>query len=251
MIDEEAPNDEGHDAKIDVAGDEIFEDISLICGEAAGTTIPPVGEAYLDIVTNRRTLREWWHEVMGNYGRYACYAMFLVLPSDEEVIQYLTKYGKELDVISGENCLIIALSKDAFKLSSFDEPPWSFNEPRWKTLVEEHSGEGYSVKVARYFGIDLTEFPCLLMFRDIRSTDHVAVTLKELTVKEIAGKMRAIFAAIQKAVRNHTDPLAVIQSYQTGGTFQKTGQKAVGIIGSFAGKTLEAVMKALIEATIK
>jgi len=46
------------------------------------------------------TLREWWHHVIRDYGKYSSYAMFLLLPSDKEAIQYLTEYDKELSLIS-------------------------------------------------------------------------------------------------------------------------------------------------------
>ena len=194
--------------------------------------------------TERRELRKWWHEILRTYGRYVCYAMFLVLPSDREAIRYLTEYGKELDVISGKNCLVIALSENAFKLSKFDEG-------LWKIFVEEHSGEGYSVRVAQLFGVSLTELPCLLVFRDIRSSDHTTITLKGLALEELAGKMRAIFATIQKSVSEHKDPLAAIQSYQTGESFKKTSRKVANEIGGFVEKTFEAAIEAWIGATIK
>ncbi|MEK6575574.1 MAG: hypothetical protein AABZ58_14795, partial [Chloroflexota bacterium] len=52
-------------------------------------------------------LRRWWHEIQRLGGRYSCYAIFLVLPSDREAIRYLHEFGKELDLISGEDCLVV------------------------------------------------------------------------------------------------------------------------------------------------
>lgn len=82
-------------------------------------------------------LREWWHGILRSYGRYYCYAIFLVLPSDKEALRYLTDFGREIDLISGVNCLVIALGKTEFKRSGF-------NEETWSELVKEHSSEGYS-----------------------------------------------------------------------------------------------------------
>ena len=39
------------------------------------------------------TKKEWQHELLRKYGRSACYAVFLVLPSDRETIAYLSDYG--------------------------------------------------------------------------------------------------------------------------------------------------------------
>ncbi len=87
---------------------------------------------------DKHQLREWWHEILRDYGRYSCYAVFLVLPSDKEVFHYLNRHGKELNVISGENCLVIILSEGRFR--RFD-----FTEEVWETVLEEHFTEALSV----------------------------------------------------------------------------------------------------------
>jgi hypothetical protein len=53
-------------------------------------------------------VREWWHELLRLYGKYKSYAIFLVLPSDKEAIEYLTSitYLQELNAISGDDCLV-------------------------------------------------------------------------------------------------------------------------------------------------
>ena len=56
----------------------------------------------------RFALREWWHQIRRQSGRpYACCGMFLLLPSDQEAIRYLAEFGDEIDMISGEDCLVL------------------------------------------------------------------------------------------------------------------------------------------------
>jgi len=58
-----------------------------------------------------RALAVWWEGIAEQYGRYPCIATLLALPADREAIRYATEFGDELDVISQEHCLVIALSK--------------------------------------------------------------------------------------------------------------------------------------------
>ncbi len=134
-----------------------------------------------------RSLKTWWHNILRKYGKYPCYAVFLLLPSDKEAISYLSQFGKELDLISDKDCLVIAFGKTEFKGPKFDETVWS-------EVVSEHISEGISITIAKIFNIDFTQFPCLIVFRDIRSPEHVVITLKDFTAEIIAQNMRQVFS---------------------------------------------------------
>jgi hypothetical protein len=206
-------------------------------------------------------LREWWHGILRDHGhRYSCYAIFLILPSDKETIRYLTDFGKELDIISGDNCLVIALGKTEFRRSGFDEevrkPTMSerfsnYLDEVWNTAIKEHVSKGYSVKVAELFNVELVKFPCLLLFQDIRSSNHTLVTLKGMTAEEIAERMRFIFSIIHKAVINKDDPLDLLAQYQDDEAFRKAGNTILSKVTGFAEKTFETAMEAWISSTIK
>lgn len=188
------------------------------------------------------SLRKWWHQVLHDQGRYSCYAILIVLPSDTEARRYARVFGRELDLISGTNCLVIALSKKRFKRFGFD---------RWGQIVDEEVPQGYSITVAKLFGIDFTQFPCLVVFEDICSPDHIVITLKGMTAEEIAETMRSLFSIIQKAISEKKSPLAVIESKRNKESFRKAGQTIVSKLNSLAGKTFEIAMKAFINAVIK
>jgi len=210
---------------------------------------------------DRLALREWWHRILRDYGhRYSCCAIFLVLPSDKETIRYLTDFGTELDVISGENCLVIALGKAEFRRSGFDEDIYkpsvserisNFLDDMWSVAVKEHVSRGYSVKVAQLFNVELTKFPCLLIFQDIRSSNHVLITLKGMTTEEIAERMRTIFSLIQKAVGDKDNPLDALARHQNSEAFRKAGNTILSKVTGFTEKTFETAMEVWLKSVIK
>jgi hypothetical protein len=200
--------------------------------------------ARLPSASDRRSLREWWHSILRNAGRFSCYAIFLVLPSDKEAIRYLSYFGKELDILSGENCLIIALSDTEARCPGV-------REELWQVAIAEYASRGASAEVARRFSIEFDRFPCLVVFEDIRSPKHTLITLKGMAAEEIAERMRVIFSAIEAAISENTDPVAAIQSLRNNELFVEKGKSIVSELRSIAGKTLEAAMEAWIKAGIK
>ncbi|MBI3241296.1 MAG: hypothetical protein HYZ49_03275 [Chloroflexi bacterium] len=195
-------------------------------------------------LTDPQSLRAWWHTILRNYGRYPCYAIFLILASDTDALLYLKKYNKELQSLSGSNCLVLALSEKEFRVTRFAGD-------QWYKLLYKQSSEGYSVQVARLFNIDFTQFPCLLIFDDIRSPDCVIVKMAKKDVNEINQTMRAKFSIIQKAVSQGKDPLDLLEHEGNVETIRGQGKIVMGKVGSFTEKTLESIVDALVNAVIK
>jgi len=188
-------------------------------------------------------LRTWWHDILRKHGYHSCFAIFLLLPSDKEAITYLSEFGKELDLISGENCLVIAFGKTEFKGPKFDEKAWI-------TTLDEHVTEGISIKIAKLFDVEFTQFPCLIIFKDIRSPEHIIVTLKGVTSKDIAEKLREVFSIINIAISKNENPVHALSSKRKKEKFQKTGLSILSEVQSFAGKTLDTMMEAFIKTSI-
>jgi len=193
---------------------------------------------------DRTSLRSWWHHVMRTHGRYSCYAFFLVLPSDKETIRYLTEFGIELNMISGEDCLVIVFGKGELNFSQFDEKLWRMN-------MEEQISKGYSTKVAELFNIGFDQFPCLVIFRDIRSPEHIIATLKDMKTEEISETMREVFSLIRQATTNKADALTAIENHRNQERLGKTGNTILSQIRSVAGKTLQTALEAWLKAIIK
>ena len=197
-----------------------------------------------NVVDNKALVRNWWHRIIQIHGRYSCFAIFLVLPADKAAISYLTEYCHELDAISGRHCLVLGLGQN--QLQYFD-----FSQDAWINAVQEQVAGGHSVIVAELFNIDFTDFPCLVLFHDIRSPKHIAVNLKGMNTEEIAQQIRAIFSIVRKASVNKSDPLIAIELERGKEQFRKAGSSTISQIQAFAGKTIETIMEATVMAIIK
>lgn len=203
-------------------------------------------------------VREWWHSILSNYGRYSCYAFVLALPSDNQLIKYLIDFGRELDLISSENCLVIAFTQTDFRRSGIDttiqkgnRKMFGFVQQVWRYVVKDQTVTGYSVQIARFFNIGFEKFPCFVIFQDMRSPNHIVVDLKDMTTEEIAEKMRITFSIIQEAITENKNPLDALQARHTYDALQRKGKSIVNQLGSFANKTFEAAMEAWVSASIK
>ena len=199
---------------------------------------------YVPPRSDSESLRDWWHQILGNYGKYSCYGIILGLPSDVETIRYLKDFGKELNLISGDNCLIIFLTKTGFQRCGFDNELHSF-------AINEHISDGYSIQIAKLFDISFDEFPCALFFSDIRSSNHVVASLKDMSAENIAQSMRSIFSVIQKAISEKQDPVKFIESYRNSQEFLKKGKSFISELRSIANKTFETAIEAWIKVIIK
>jgi len=186
-----------------------------------------------------RSLREWWRQVPKEHGRYASYAFFLCLPSDKEAIRYLASYGKELDILSRENCLVIALSKTGLRRSGYDEAVWNL-------AINEKNFDGYSKTIADLFKIKFTDFPCIVLFEGIRSPEWVTFSLKKLGAEEIAEQIRKIFTVVQQSVTSGKKPISALKRLQNTERLRKIGQNTFSELLGIARKTFEIAMGKLL-----
>src|SRR5574341_21631 len=163
------------------------------------------------VFDDRAGLRVWWHNLLREEGQYSCYAIFLFFPSSKNAIRYLTEFGKEIDAITGDNCLVIALGSSQFKRSGIDDHVWMiFDDFMWQNAVNEQADQGYSAIIAKLFKIRFDEFPCVLVFKDIRSPDRALISLKDMNEDEIAQRMRTICSIIQEAALNGNNPVEAL-----------------------------------------
>jgi hypothetical protein len=190
-------------------------------------------------------LRRWWHNILREYGRFSCYAIFLMLPSDKEAIKYFVEFGDELDLITSSDCLIIAFSKN-----EFHTPVHPYDDQIWQSVIGQQITEGHSVKVADYFGIDYESFPCLVIFQDIRSPKHILISLKNSSSDEIAEKLRRTFSIIHKAAKLKLDPLDAIRKENKKQVFISKGQGVISDIRNLVGKTFEKGIEAWINSLL-
>lgn len=218
---------------------------SIQQGELGSAIAPPLPSGIeIKSTPALNLLGEWWHQILREYKRYRCYAFFLCLPSDRDAIEYITKYGKELDVLSGENCLVVFLSKAGFRRMGYDKTVWNF-------AINEHIQEGYSVTVANLLKINYTDFPCLALFGTLDSPKRVVFSFKGLDVDRIARQVREIFTTVQQAVASGKDPILTLERCQSTERLRKIRAGIVDRLGGFAGRTFEVAMEALIKASLQ
>jgi len=91
----------------------------------------------------------------------------------------------------------------------------------------------------------------LLLFQDIRSSNHILVKLRGLTTDELIVKLRIVFSTIQEALSNQQNPLLALKRQGNNERLRLKGQSIIGELRSLTGKTIETMMEALIKATIK
>lgn len=190
---------------------------------------------------HRRAIQNWWREILATYDRYPCVATILALPSDKEAYRYLVEFGKELDLISGEDCLVILFGSSNLMSAQIDEDTLG-------KIVKEHINKGYSLRLAEQFNTEIDKFPCLIFFRDIRlSSEHILVTLKGLTPSEMNETVRELFSVIRKTASNGEDILLALESHRSRKRFQRMGQTIIGQVSTLSKRAYEIVVKALIE----
>lgn len=189
-------------------------------------------------------LREWWHDILRNFDRYKCYAMFLCLPADKEAIRYLTNYGSELNLISGKDCLVMGFGTDELRRSGFDSRLWEY-------AVDEQVSQGYSLEIAQKLKIKLTDFPCVVLFDDIRSKNREIFSFKGKTADEIASQMRQLFTVIQDGIEKKEKPLASIKKHKSLENIQRVNRSFWNKLFDFGEKTFQAAVEAWLNTVIK
>lgn len=156
----------------------------------------------------RSILREWWHGVLRQHHQFKCFAFFLILPGDTAAFDYLLNYGRELDLLSGSECLILIQTRSEIGIDTF-------SYLKLLPLLVESMSEGYSIRTARYFGIGFDVFPCIVLFENIRSHDYVVKSLKGMDVQEIMLQMRILFTTLQHAIELREKPIDYLLKQNT------------------------------------
>jgi hypothetical protein len=195
-------------------------------------------------LSQKDSLRNWWHQVLREHGRLRCYGIILILPSDSEAIRYLKESGKELDLISGDDCLVIALTNVEFRRFGWDDKCLSI-------AIDDYASKGHCLQIADLMDIQFDQFPCFVLFSDIRSPDYVLTSLQDLKAEQIAKVMRSIFSIIQEAISLNQDPIIALESHRNKEELLCKGRTIVGTLSNLAGKTLETILDTWVKNALK
>lgn len=189
-------------------------------------------------------IKQWWNDIEQNHSKFSCYAIILSLPSDTEIATYLNTFGEELNLISGENCLILALSQNKFRRYKTDKKFISL-------AINDQISNGHSLHIARILKIKFSEFPCLIIFNDIQSSEYALISLRGLTTENIAQKLKEVFSIIQESIARKEKPVKALNRQNRIENFRSNSKIIVGNLFNLGGKTLEKAMEIWIGTLIK
>lgn len=210
-----------------------------------GSTKSVMAEAdFGSVKDSSRALRESWHDILRKSRGFTCYGIFLLFPSDKEVLSYLRTFGTEVDIISRDSCLLIFLGATEIRRPSLDPE-------NWQRTIDRHVTSGQSVEIADVLGIKISEFPCLVIFRDLRSGDFVSIHLLELEADEIATRMRSVFSTIKGAVSEKGDPVSAIERSLARDGLLTAIDSMAGGVRKLAVGTFETAMEVWIKQQYK
>jgi hypothetical protein len=193
-------------------------------------------------------LRAWWHNVLRAIGSYKCYGIILALPSDTEILSYLSKFVTELDLLSGMDCLIIAFTRLGFWFWEKEELEITHFQP---AIIDDYTNEGHCVQVGEVLGIELTEYPCLVVFHDIRSSRLVTISLKSLDQSAISQVFRSTFSIIKKAVAENRSPIAAIEIEMVKQQASRGTTAVFNMTKDIIGETMQSALESWINSSIK
>lgn len=197
---------------------------------------------YGSLAFNGASYRSWWHSILRDYGKYACYGIFLLLPSDVHLLGYLTDYGHELNILSS-HCLIIAPSPHGVKNPEFQIDVW-------KNSVHSYVRDGYGRFFSSLFSIPFSSYPCFAVFNDFQSADYALVSLKEMNAQEISVKLRSVFSIIDKAASSKEKPVKLIENFAVAEKINEIGIHVMTDIKSLTKTTFETLIETLIKSAL-
>ena len=125
---------------------------------------------------------------------------------------------------------------------------YGLDENEWKAAVNEQVTNGQSIEIANLFEIKFTEFPCVVIFQDIRSSDYLVVSLQKMDADEISQKMRSVFQAIKSASANKVNPLIELKAQRRKEEFLRAGQSIISDVRKLGKETIQTIVGAYFQA---
>ena len=244
MTDEPKPEDESsEDARItsSIGG---FSVSSVSLGRAVANS----SQRY-DNYIRLNALRDWWLGIKARSWEYQVYAFFLTLSSDKDALLYITEHIKELDAISGNDCLVLLLSQDVVYRHGL--PADLLDDDISASSLLPYDNAGLSPSVARFLEIPLQRLPCMVLFKDIRSSERAIVSLKGMSVQDISYELRETFDIVRDAIKGKKDIVKALIQNQKSEARQQTGKSVLQKIGIIASISYEKAIEALFDSLLK
>jgi hypothetical protein len=188
-------------------------------------------------------LYDWWNNVQRTRGKFPCYALPLILPTDDEFHTYLVQDGLDLHQLSGKDCYVMILTDE----SLIEQDVVSATKTDWEAVVENYVRIGIAAKLADRFELTFEDYPVLVFFEDIQSREVFILPLKGLDRDEIVKLMRKAFTVIHTAVGSHENPIEALERFHKREMRRLAGEKLVGGLRVLGGTTLKALLDKAVE----
>jgi hypothetical protein len=187
----------------------------------------------------------WLNKILKGKKKYSCYAMFLLFPNDEGIIEYLSNSDNflTLDSVSNSNCLISFITDRPVDITSIDAS-------ERKKEIKDYANNKFSIELAKGFKINMVDFPCILIFQNPQSVEHITVTLKGMKEKEIDDKLKAIFTVIQSAVGDQKDPVKVLVDQRNEEIFLHFAKPIISGLIDLGKTTVIAALQAVVKSIV-
>lgn len=195
-----------------------------------------------ELAFDKASYRNWWHSILRNFGKYPCYGIFLLLPSDNDLLNYLLVHGNELNIIS-TNCLVIAPSPYKVKNPNFQLDIW-------RASVRAYVHDGYGRVFSNLFNIPISSYPNFVVFNDFQSADYAQISLQNMNMQEISTKLRTIFSIIDKAAILKEKPVNLIEKTALKNKINSIGIHMITDVKSLTKTTFEVLIESLIKSSI-
>ena len=177
------------------------------------------------IYPSRYKVRNWWDKyITEQVDKFPFYAFLLARDVDKEVHKCIKKYSETLDRETGDKCLLmIAMLKDQNIRDVSEKFTVKENDvAKWQETFESYAKGDIPAKLGWLFGVDTKDFPCLLVFRDLRQWQSIKISLGDMDAKEIIKRITDIMSA---ARGNFKDPYqGIVNLVEDENTDKKSGR---------------------------
>lgn len=170
------------------------------------------------ITDDLNDMEKWWEIVKKH--KYPIYSIFLLNSLNEEMTNLIAQHYNDLDKMTSSSCALLVFFNKKFK----------------KKEIKKHTDQAY--KVAEYFDVPRTEFPCIV-FLDQSLNSALWISFKDLSTKEIFKELEGIVDKIDKATSNGKAAISAIRRHNR--------SRKIKIV---AKKGLEGISKTIAEVYI-
>jgi len=146
-------------------------------------------------------------------GRWkTVYAFFLYTNEDKNIAHYVRKYFREIDKLSGCDCLIFLIDKPPKTWEEEARTREYWREFEFKTRMQNDFKEvmphdrSRAYEIAEFLGLPPNYIPCIVFFRNINERELLIYPLDNSWSDErLTRELRELFSYVREGTKNIED----------------------------------------------